>query len=227
MTNLINYITEKQKNNKNFYIKKIKVSISPVLDTQLNIKKLMSMLIKKIPSFLLSNISSVVVGPTDDLERRQLQGMYKNSVIYLSGQQPSELEALDDLVHEVSHSVEEVYNELIYSDGKVENEFLRKREKLKNSLEREGFKVDHFDFSNMEYKIKFDQFLYKEVGYSKLGILASNIFYSPYAATSLREYFANGFEAFYMKENIGLLKTLSPELYKKIIILHNGGINNV
>ena len=49
--------------------------------------------------------------------------------------------------------------------------------------------------------------------------IASNLFYSPYAATSLREYFANGFEAFFMKEDVARLKNVSPALYKKMLYL--------
>ena len=56
-----------------------------------------------------------------------------------------------------------------------------------------------------------------EVGYPVLSAMTVNLFYSPYGSTSIREYFANGFEAFYMQEDINRLKKISPELYKKII----------
>jgi len=62
----------------------------------------------------------------------------------------------------------------------------------------------------------FDMFLYKEVGYPLLSSVVASLFYSPYAATSLREYFANGFESFFMNKDIGRLKNISPTLYKKI-----------
>jgi len=41
------------------------------------------------------------------------------------------------------------------------------------------------------------------------------LFYSPYAATSLREYFANGFENYFLKNKI-YLKKISLNLYNKI-----------
>ena len=41
---------------------------------------------------------------------------------------------------------------------------------------------------------KIDDFLYKDVGYALLNNLVMGLFPSAYAATSLREYFARGFE---------------------------------
>jgi hypothetical protein len=43
--------------------------------------------------------------------------------------------------------------------------------------------------------------------------LTNEIFYSPYAATSLREYYANGFEAYFHKRDLAFLKNISPALY--------------
>ena len=73
------------------------------------------------------------------------------------------------------------------------------------------------DFTNIKFDTKFDIFLYKTVGYDNLRNLTKNIFYSPYGATSLREYFANGFEAFYYHKDIKKLKGISPILYKKCV----------
>ena len=61
--------------------------------------------------------------------------------------------------------------------------------------------------------------LYQEIGYPILSILTASIFHSPYAATSLSEYFADAFEAFYMREELDRLKGISPKLYEKIVKL--------
>jgi hypothetical protein len=47
----------------------------------------------------------------------------------------------------------------------------------------------------------------------------AGIFIRPYAAISLREYFATGFEAYYLGNKIHLEK-ISPMLYDKINELH-------
>ena len=73
-----------------------------------------------------------------------------------------------------------------------------------------------------EYNEEFDMFLYKKVGYDKLEIILSGIFISPYAATSLREYFATGFAEFFTNPDLNsFLQKVSPELYKKLILLQN------
>ena len=52
-----------------------------------------------------------------------------------------------------------------------------------------------------------------------------NLFCSPYGATSIREYFANGFE-FYFVKNRKLVKTVSPQLYKKLIEVEKGDFSS-
>ena len=78
--------------------------------------------------------------------------------------------------------------------------------------------MNYFDFINTEYEKEFDQFLYKKIGYTKIRNIAPTLFIRPYAATSLREYFATGFEDFYL-EGGQKLKGISPILYKKILSL--------
>ena len=62
-----------------------------------------------------------------------------------------------------------------------------------------------------------DDYLYQVVGYDRLNFIVSSygLFASPYAATSLQEYFANGFEHFFLDDRKNL-KECCPELYKKI-----------
>ena len=71
------------------------------------------------------------------------------------------------------------------------------------------------DYQNPEYDYDFDQHLYKGIGYDKLRTVSSGLFYSPYAITALREYWANGFENYLLRSR-SKLKELSPVLYGKI-----------
>jgi len=85
-----------------------------------------------------------------------------------------------------------------------------------------GYKIPESIFSNVEYDEEFDMLLYKEIGYDTLASLMQGLFISPYAATSLREYFATGFTEFYLNpHNHNFIKKVSPELYKKLIGLKN------
>ena len=79
-------------------------------------------------------------------------------------------------------------------------------------------KINYFDFINTKFDKDFDKFLYSDVGYQKIRNLAPTLFIRPYASTSVREYFATGFEDYYL--NGGLqLKNISPILYDKILQL--------
>ena len=71
------------------------------------------------------------------------------------------------------------------------------------------------DFVNLEFSTKFDMLLYKHIGYPTLKNLIMGLFVSPYGATSLREYFANSFEEYYMGDR-NYLKIVSPIVYNKI-----------
>ena len=84
-----------------------------------------------------------------------------------------------------------------------------------------GIKIPKSLFMNVEYDQEFDDMLYKEIGYPKLSQLLMGVFISPYAATSLREYFATGFTEFYTHSEHKFLQKLAPELYKKIILLND------
>ena len=123
---------------------------------------------------------------------------------------------LDDIIHEVAHSVEEIYHDQIYSDNLIKKEFLKKRKKLWSILKQKGIEGDLSLFLNTEFTHEFDNFLYSKVGYDIMYLYITDLFYSPYGATSLREYFANGFEAFFMKQEVSRLKKVSPVLYSKL-----------
>ena len=90
-----------------------------------------------------------------------------------------------------------------------------KRERLAARLHAEGYDTSEVDFKESEYSANFDVFLYKDIGYEKLTNLTMGLFSSPYGATSLREYFANGFEEYFLGRRDYLPK-VSPKLYMKI-----------
>ena len=78
--------------------------------------------------------------------------------------------------------------------------------------------MDKYDFRNLKYDEGFDNFLYKRIGKKMLASITAGMFIRPYAAVSMREYFATGFEAYYLGSRDNLHK-ISPELFKKIIKL--------
>ena len=86
-------------------------------------------------------------------------------------------------------------------------------------MEDQGYDISNLDFFETEYDEEFDLFLYKEVGYDALRLLVVDLFTAAYSATSLREYFARGFEEYYLG-NLLYLKDISPYIYKKLSLLN-------
>ncbi len=142
--------------------------------------------------------------------------MYENSCIFVTNEQSSSEDLSEDIVHEVAHSLEEQHKDSIYSDGKLEREFIEKRKQLYSVLRGEQISADLHMFLDPSYNIDFDEYLYKTVGYPLLTMVSANIFYSPYAITSLREYFANGFEALFYYQEYDFLNNSCPELFAKL-----------
>ena len=68
----------------------------------------------------------------------------------------------DDLVHEISHSLEEPHGYFIYGDKKFEEEFLRKRQYLHDILWKMGYKIPTAVFMDPEYNEEFDMLLYQK-----------------------------------------------------------------
>jgi len=222
-----NYVTQKQKQlieqQSNFYTPTgIHVYFKDQLSNhKVDIERVVSKVENRIPEHLLSNVEMIIIGHFDEFTERGINAFYRDSALYITPDQDSDADFYDDVIHEISHSVEEAYGQFIYGDAKIKNEFLRKREHLYNILWKLGHKAHKSMFMNIEFDQEFDDFLHKTVGYDKLSTLISGVFISPYAATDLREYFGVGFTEFYLDSNHNFFKKVSPELYKKLKFLQD------
>ena len=216
---LKNYITKKKTSH--FLRQGIHIFIKDPLPAPVDATTVIDSLSSTIPRHLLQNVESIYIGIFKELQDRNIQAMYENSSIFITNKQKNEEDMLADLIHETGHSVEEIYREILYSDQKLESEFIRKRKEMWQELKDESLETSLGYFLNPDYNKEFDEYLYKQVGYPMLSVITTNLYYSPYASTSLREYFANGFEAFFLKGAPSRLKNISPVLYEKLIILLN------
>ena len=199
----------------------IQVFIKDKISNGIQLKDVLDVINSYIPSHLLGEIDSIYVGMFADFEKKETNAAYKDGAIYVSNEQDSEQDLIDDLVHEIAHSLEQPYGHIIYGDRKLEQEFLAKREKLYEILKAEGLKPNYEMFMETEYNPKMDKYLYKKVGYDRLNFITASygLFTSAYPTTSLREYFASGFEYYFLEDPIQLSK-ISPTLYRKIEELH-------
>jgi len=219
MSKFREYIIEKEKNTRKNYIYfygNIPVYIKDMLPQGVNIERVLSTVEKTIPRELIWDLDMVVVGHIPEFEERQINALYKDSAIYVTNAQSSNQDMVDDIVHEMAHCFEERHEEEIYGDMVLENEFIMKRKKLFEMLAEEDYDVPPRYFLDPDYDEDFDMFLYTVVGYPVLLTMTYDLFTSPYAITSLREYFAKGFEEFFLG-NQKNLKDISPVLYNRIL----------
>tara|TARA_B100000287_G_scaffold412316_1_gene442641 strand:+ start:546 stop:1202 length:657 start_codon:yes stop_codon:yes gene_type:complete len=208
-----NYIKSNQ-NSKFFTVSNIDVIIKDDLAFNLDREEL-GKILDSFPKQYLYNIDYVIFGNFDFMRKKQFNASYHEGAIYVLNTQEDNESVLDDIVHEVGHAVEEQHGSFLYSDGRIEKEFLQKRKLLKIELEKHGYKWTPEAIFKSQYEEALDMFFYDTVGYPIMTVLVQGIYYSPYAATSIHEYFANGFEAFYYHKD-PYLKRVSPVLYEKL-----------
>ena len=194
----------------------------PIENEDIDTEKVVAKVESRIPPHLLSEVEMIIIGWFDEFEDRGLNAFYEGGTLYISNIQDDFEDMYDDIVHEISHSIEEPHGYFLYGDKKIESEFLRKRKYMHDILWKMGYKIPSNVFMDPEYNEEFDTLLHQKIGYDKLSNILTGVFISPYAATSLREYFATGFTEFYLHpDEHGFLKKLSPELYKKLIALQD------
>jgi hypothetical protein len=185
-------------------------------------KNVLSRVNNLLPEHFLELIDVIYVGDFDFLRKRLVNAAYSDGAIYVSNiEQDNEKDLLDDIIHEFAHAVEEKYGYFIYTDGKIEDNFLGKRNRLRSLLKFDNYDISLQDFTNPKFDPTFDDFIRKEIGYKKLDGYIKNLFLGGYSITSLREYFARGFEEYYIGKPV-YLKSICPYIYIKLFSLHQG-----
>ena len=220
-----NYLKSKNKiNETNFLtLSGISVIIKDPVDFDLNTEDFKETL-KGLPDHFLSDVDYIIFGKFDFLKKNGYNAAYNDGAIYVNSIQGNNEDVYDDIVHEIGHSVEERYKDFIYSDMTIENEFLRKRKMLQRELQISGINVSDSKMLNSDHDRELDEYFSNVIGYPRMTVMTQGIFYSPYGATSLREYFANGFEAYFYHRDF-YLKKVSPVLYNKLERLEIGEQN--
>ena len=171
----------------------------------------------RVPSYLMSNVEIIYVGQFPEMEERDINAFYENDAIYVTNEQDDEMDMIEDIIHEISHAVEKYNGELIYGDGGLQREFVAKRKRLSQLLSQRYDVPNDFNV-NFHYDRAIDEFLYRDVGYDALNQICVGIFPSAYAATSLSEYWAKGFEELFIGDT-NKLKQLCPVLYNRLALL--------
>ena len=224
--NLLEYLSKssmaaKKQHKEGIFLDNIHVFIKDHIIGDVNLDSVLKKVKNSIPLHLFGGLDAIYVGQFKELQQKEVNAAFMDGALYISNIQQDEESMLEDIVHEIAHSLEEVTHYNMYQDNSIYDEFLAKRMKLQSILESNSYNTSKQNFTKLEYDVKFDKYLYEEVGYPALHTMTVNLFCSPYGATSIREYFANGFE-FYFVKNRQLVRKLSPQLYKKLIEVEKG-----
>jgi uncharacterized protein YeaC (DUF1315 family) len=218
-TLLIGYIKESVERSGIYYLNnEIPVWSEDPLPEHINLRAVLDKIEQMMPTAYFRYVDAVKIGTFPEMIDRELNAMYLDGVLYISNFQASEEDMYDDIIHEMAHAVEDNNRDLIYGDQRLMVEFLGKRKRLYSILKNEGYDVILEEFLNVNYDQDFDMFLYQDIGYERLNNLVMGLFPGAYSVTSLAEYFATGFERFYMREGNKLSK-MCPVLMKKIDLL--------
>jgi len=213
---LLAYVKESISNSGIYYLNaEIPVWSDDPLPEHINLSAVLQKVEDMLPAYYFRYIHAIKIGTYPEMINREINAMYKDNVLYISNFQADEEDMYDDIIHEIAHAVEQHNTDLIYGDERLMVEFLGKRKRLFNLLKSKGYDVKLEEFLRIKYDYDFDMFLFQEIGYPLLNNLVMGLFPGAYSVTSLSEYFATGFERYYMKEGKKLSK-ICPQLIKKI-----------
>ncbi len=207
---------KKSKKMKDHYkLHDINIFIKDPLPEDISADFVLKYIARRIPTFLLKAVDMIYIGQFKQLQDRDVNAIYEDGAIYLTNEQDDDKDMIDDIIHEIAHSVEHLYGNVIYSDNTISTEFLSKRKRLYLELKNYDYDPPKDLQVKLEFSQELDDYLYLDVGYDTLWNLINGLYPSPYAATSLREYFARGFEEYAMG-NRKELKNICPALYSRI-----------
>jgi len=215
----MNWIKESQarsQRNRNHYkLHAIDIFIKDSLPDNIDPNSVFEYITKHISSYLLSGVDIIYIGEFEVFKQKQANAVYEDGAIYVTNEQSSNQDLIDDIIHEIAHSVEERHSDLIYGNGLLKKEFLGKRERLFWILQSNDYKPFTKMRTSYEYDKDIDFYFFKDVGYENMWHIVPGLFPTPYSATSLREYFAIGFEEYFIGERSDLKKTC-PILFSTI-----------
>jgi len=210
-------IKRSKKMKDHFNLNGVSVIIKDKLSDEVDLEFVLNYISSRVPFYLTQNVEMIYVGQFPEMKERDINAYYENDAIYVTNDQDDEMDMIEDVIHEISHAVEQYNQEFIYGSGGLQREFIAKRKALSNMLSQKYKVPDGFDI-DFEYDRSVDDFLFRDVGYDALNQICVGIFPSAYACTSVSEYWAKGFEELFIGETNDL-RQMCPVLYKTLVLL--------
>ena len=142
----------------------IKDPLPDIIDVDFVLKYVASML----PAHLMTEVDIIYIGEFENLKSRSVNAIFEDGAIFITNEQVSEMDLIDDIVHEVAHSIEKKYVDIIYGDKMIEKEFRAKRRKLYDILKEKGKNPPPEMLTNISYSPTLDNYFYSVVTYPVL-----------------------------------------------------------
>jgi len=200
-----------------FNLNGVSVIVKDALPDDIDLEFVLNYIAARVPFYLTQNIEMIYVGKFPEMEEREINAFFENDAIYVTNDQEEEMDMIEDIIHEISHAVEHYNQEFIYGTGKLQREFIAKRSCLSDLLSQKYEVPSHFDV-HFDFDQSIDDFLFRDVGYGAVNQICVNIFPSGYAATSISEYWAKGFEELFIGDR-DTLKQMCPILFNTLALM--------
>ena len=207
------YIIAKQKSKEGLF--GIPVEVRDEIN--FNLGKVIEQVKKMIPQSAFEGMKKIIVTDMSKVGKElPFNAYYANGVMFIDNKQDGVTDAVDDIIHEISHHLEKRYSDLIYGDGTLEAEFITKRKFLYDTFAVNKLNPPITIRTKIKYDRKLDNYFYNKLG-PKLNNFVNGIFINEYSATSLKEYYGVGFEKYLMSYiNHAILRRQCPVLFYKI-----------
>lgn len=202
----------------------IQVFVKDPLPEEIDLTNVIMNLEDSIPRHLFYEVETILIGRFKEVEDRGLRAVYLDGGIYVTNEQTSEEQLFEDIIHEVAHAVEKMFEADIYSDDKIEKEYLGKKKRFLDLLESGGIKIPNRIRYETEYSKLFDEFLFYQLGYENVAPYSQGLFLSPYSSVSISEYFATGFEFYFVQSDLNYIRQISPQLFDKLDQISKAGV---
>lgn len=198
-----------------FDVHGVRVFIKTRLPKNIDTQELKSQIAEKLPSVLFSDIEKIFIGDFEYLKNRGATAISYEKNIFLTNLQDDVADVVDDIAHELGHSVEKKFFHNIHKNPLLKQEFLSKKKIALGMLDRMGHDVSKSLLVGPSHDKTIDQILTSDIGLHNIEKTFANLVVTPYSLISLSEYFSEGLQ-FFLLNDAFYLQSVCPVLYNVI-----------
>lgn len=198
-----------------FDIHGVRFYLKSPLPQNINPEELKKNIFSKLPGGLFKDINNIFIGDFEYLKNRGATAISYQNSIFLTDAQDNIEDLVNDIAHELGHSLEKKFFHNIHKNNDLKREFLSKKKLAISILKSMGFGFSPEHTCSPEYDKEIDDLLTNKIGLHNIEKEFANLVTTPYSLVSLSEYFSEGLECFLLYDRFSLAK-MCPVLYNVI-----------